>query len=194
MAAFATVRAMRGVMAAVAARRVVALSSVGKTARRGLWLATPRAAAWVSVSHRPLSCVSPLKRELHLSSSVLDSSPDEHPFDAIIHNLSVSELSSLLKQADDTTTHFIDVREPYELDVAHLPRFELYPLSSINSWLPKLARDVQPTEKLVVMCRKGARSHRVARTLVAAGFKNVYNVDGGISAYSEEVDPSVPLY
>jgi molybdopterin/thiamine biosynthesis adenylyltransferase/rhodanese-related sulfurtransferase len=83
----------------------------------------------------------------------------------------------------------LDVREPYEYEVANIGA-RLIPLGELPERLVELDKD----ETLAIHCRTGARSARAVRLLQDAGFQEVYNVKGGIAAWSEEIDPSVPKY
>jgi sulfur-carrier protein adenylyltransferase/sulfurtransferase len=83
----------------------------------------------------------------------------------------------------------LDVREPYEYEVANIGA-RLIPLDELPERLIELDKD----ETFAVHCRTGARSARAVKLLQGAGFENVYNVKGGITAWSEEIDPSVPKY
>ena len=84
----------------------------------------------------------------------------------------------------------IDVREPYEADIARIPGARLIPLGELERAIP----DLDKTREIVVHCRSGMRSARAVRQLQAAGFRNVSNLAGGILRWSDEVDPTVPKY
>ena len=98
------------------------------------------------------------------------------------------ELEQRLARGDDLD--LIDVRERPEWDIGRIRGARLTPLSSFAEALSTLdsARDV------VVYCKVGGRSARVVRQLQAAGFRRVWNLDGGILRWSEDVDPTVPRY
>ncbi|HUL59525.1 MAG TPA: molybdopterin-synthase adenylyltransferase MoeB [Anaeromyxobacteraceae bacterium] len=98
------------------------------------------------------------------------------------------ELEQRLARGDDLD--LIDVREPREWEIGRIEGARLAPLSSFAEALSTLdsARDV------VVYCKVGGRSARVVRQLQAAGFRRVWNLDGGILRWSEDVDPTVPRY
>ena len=83
----------------------------------------------------------------------------------------------------------LDVREPYEYDVANIGA-PLIPLGE----LPERVIELDRSSPLAVHCRSGARSAKAVKLLKDAGFQDVYNVKGGILAWSEEIDPSVPKY
>jgi rhodanese-related sulfurtransferase len=84
----------------------------------------------------------------------------------------------------------LDVRDPAELALARLPRAVHVPMRDIPTRLAEL----DPERPTVVMCHTGMRSRHVAGFLLASGFKRVYNLAGGIDAWSTELDPEVPRY
>ena len=101
--------------------------------------------------------------------------------------VSVTELQQM---RDNHEPHqLIDVREPYEFDIANLGG-ELIPLAQVPDNLDKISRD----QKVIVHCRSGARSGRIVQYLEQQGYTEVYNLKGGILAWSAEIDPSVPQY
>jgi adenylyltransferase/sulfurtransferase len=84
----------------------------------------------------------------------------------------------------------VDVREPVEQQVSQLPGARLIPYGELASRLDELDRQ----EDIVLFCRTGVRSGRALQTLLAAGFRKVKNLRGGINAWSDEVDPTVMKY
>jgi adenylyltransferase/sulfurtransferase len=84
----------------------------------------------------------------------------------------------------------IDVREPHEWQIGHIPQAKLIPLGELPKRLNELDRDVE----LVAHCKSGMRSAKACNILRENGFKNVSNMKGGILAWSDTVDPSVPKY
>ena len=84
----------------------------------------------------------------------------------------------------------IDVREPEEHELARVEGSRLLPLSRFNEW----ASSLNPQAETVVMCHHGIRSAQVCSYLSREGFKKLYNLAGGIDAWSWEVDSSVPRY
>jgi rhodanese-related sulfurtransferase len=84
----------------------------------------------------------------------------------------------------------LDVREHFEIEIAALPAAVHIPMREIPARLAELDRDTP----LVVVCHSGARSRRVAEYLLANGFLQVFNLRGGIDAWSTEIDPHVPRY
>jgi rhodanese-related sulfurtransferase len=97
-----------------------------------------------------------------------------------------------LKQKLDRGDKFVllDVREPYEYQIARIPGALLIPLGE----LPKRLKELDPEADIVAQCRSGSRSQRAVDLLKANGFKHVRNMTGGILAWSDKVDPSVPKY
>jgi sulfur-carrier protein adenylyltransferase/sulfurtransferase len=84
----------------------------------------------------------------------------------------------------------IDVREPFEYEIARIDGAKLIPLAEIGERTEELQRE-QP---IVVHCHSGTRSAQAVRLLQQRGFRNVYNLEGGIDAWSDQIDPSVPKY
>jgi adenylyltransferase/sulfurtransferase len=90
----------------------------------------------------------------------------------------------------DTPPLLIDVREPEEWAIAHLPGAHLIPKGELAERVDEITR----AREVVLYCRSGARSAQAARLLLDLGFNHVRSLDGGINAWSERVDPSVPRY
>jgi sulfur-carrier protein adenylyltransferase/sulfurtransferase len=105
----------------------------------------------------------------------------------------MKEISVLdLKQMRDSGEEFqlIDVREPHEYDICHLGG-ELIPMGQIPQNIDKISRD----KKVVMQCRSGGRSGQVVQYLEKThGFDNLYNLAGGILAWADQVDPTMPKY
>jgi molybdopterin/thiamine biosynthesis adenylyltransferase/rhodanese-related sulfurtransferase len=108
------------------------------------------------------------------------------PYD--VEEITPAELAARLDGGADLD--LIDVREPGEWDVAHLPAARLIPLGQ----LPGMIGTLDPSREVVVMCRSGRRSADAVRRLQKAGFTRVKNLAGGILRWSDDVDPSVPRY
>ena len=98
------------------------------------------------------------------------------------------DLSARLTRGDDID--LIDVREPYEAQIAAIPGARLIPLGSMGAVLDTLDR----SREIIVMCRSGKRSADAAQLLQGAGFARVTNLAGGILRWSDDVDPLVPKY
>jgi rhodanese-related sulfurtransferase len=89
-----------------------------------------------------------------------------------------------------TEVVLLDVREPEEIRLANVAGTLDIPMREIPARLGELATD----KPIVVMCHSGVRSRRVAEYLSASGFSQIFNLAGGIDAWSRELDPSVPRY
>lgn len=98
------------------------------------------------------------------------------------------ELADRIARGD--TPRIIDVREPHEWAIARIPGAELIPLATLGAAQSKL----DPAAEIVIHCHSGVRSLWAARHLREAGFKKVLNLTGGITRWSDEVDPTVPKY
>ena len=84
----------------------------------------------------------------------------------------------------------LDVREPHEFEICRIPGSKLIPLDQLQSRVGELDRD----SHVVAHCRSGVRSAKAVKLLRDAGFPRVENLAGGILAWSDDVDPSVPKY
>ena len=84
----------------------------------------------------------------------------------------------------------LDVREPHEYQICSLPDTVLIPLGD----LPKRVNELNSADDIVVHCKSGIRSAKAVDFLKKTGFRKVKNLKGGILAWSDRVDPSVPKY
>jgi len=101
-------------------------------------------------------------------------------------------VETLKKKLDAKEDIFVlDVREPHEYPIANLGA-PLIPVGSIESRINELAE--HKNDEIIVHCRSGARSQKAAVALKAAGFTNVSNLTGGILAWAEKIDPTMPKY
>ena len=113
---------------------------------------------------------------------------EERMREAGIPQLSATELKVRLDEGDPL--RLIDVREPHEWDICHIEGAELIPLRTLPAELNRL----DSAEDIVVFCRTGQRSSAAVALLQEAGFGKAFNLSGGIHAWSDEVDPSIPKY
>lgn len=102
--------------------------------------------------------------------------------------ISVRELKAKMENRETFT--LIDVREPYEYEIAHIEGSRLIPLGELEARIGELPRE----GTLVLQCHSGGRSEHAVRLLQQAGFENAMSLEGGIDAWSVEVDPGVPRY
>jgi adenylyltransferase/sulfurtransferase len=111
---------------------------------------------------------------------------------AIVDGIPQVTVETLKKKLDAKEDIFVlDVREPHEYPIANLGA-PLIPVGSIESRINELAE--HKNDEIIIHCRSGARSQKAALALKAAGFTNVSNLTGGILAWAEKIDPSMPKY
>jgi adenylyltransferase/sulfurtransferase len=97
-----------------------------------------------------------------------------------------------LKEMIDSGADFqlIDVREPHEYEICNL-KGELIPMNEVPDHIEKISKE----KTVVIHCRSGARSGRICDYLEQTyGFTNLYNLKGGILAWADQIDPSLPKY
>lgn len=102
--------------------------------------------------------------------------------------ITVSELKSMIDRHDKFI--LVDVREPHEYQIGRIPGSRLIPLGEVA----QRANELDTADDIVVHCRSGGRSAKAIQTLQKMGFKRLRNLKGGILAWSDEIDPSVPKY
>ena len=101
---------------------------------------------------------------------------------------SATQLQQQLQQA--TELQLLDVRDDHEYAFAHIPGSVLIPLRQ----LPAKYSDLDPQKHWVVICHHGVRSWHACQFLATVGFDNLYNLQGGIDAWSVACDSSIPRY
>jgi sulfur-carrier protein adenylyltransferase/sulfurtransferase len=105
----------------------------------------------------------------------------------------VPEITPLdLKRMMDEERPFrlVDVREPHEFEICRIPGSVLIPLGDVL----RRMHELDSADEIVVHCRSGQRSARAVELLRKSGFRRIHNLKGGILAWSDQVDPSVPKY
>src|ERR1700742_986378 len=107
--------------------------------------------------------------------------------DLQVPEITPTELKTRLDRGDDL--FILDVREPHEYQIANL-HGHLIPLGE----LPRRVHELDTSREIVAHCRSGKRSAEAVDFLRKAGFRKILNLKGGILAWSDEVDPSVPKY
>ncbi|HWZ60673.1 MAG TPA: molybdopterin-synthase adenylyltransferase MoeB [Gemmatimonadaceae bacterium] len=105
-----------------------------------------------------------------------------------VQTITPREVAAKLAQGEDFD--LIDVREPHEWAIGHIEGARLVPLSTF----PGAIASLDPSREIVLQCKSGGRSAQAAQALINAGFRNVSNLVGGITRWSDEVDPSIPKY
>jgi adenylyltransferase/sulfurtransferase len=110
--------------------------------------------------------------------------PTMHPDEVTVHELK--------RALDDPKLgiQVLDVREPHEYQIAHLEGARLLPLSTLAQQIAKLS----PNQSYYIHCHAGGRSLKAVQFLREHGFKHLKSVKGGITAWSDEIDPTVPKY
>jgi len=93
----------------------------------------------------------------------------------------------------DTNEKFtlLDVLEPWEFETAHMVGVKLMPMGDVPS---RAHQELDPEDRIVVVCHHGVRSMNVTAWLRQQGFEKVQSMRGGIDAWSRRVDGNVPLY
>jgi molybdopterin/thiamine biosynthesis adenylyltransferase/rhodanese-related sulfurtransferase len=102
-------------------------------------------------------------------------------------DITAPELSERMKH---NHLKLLDVREPHELEISALPDAINIPLGTLAARMSEL----DSADEMVIFCKAGTRSTRALELLVSAGFKKVKNLKGGINAWAQEVDQSLPIY
>jgi rhodanese-related sulfurtransferase len=108
----------------------------------------------------------------------------------LIGSVSPTELRQWLDDKSRNAPLILDVREDWEYETCHIAGSRLIPMQEIPSHLGELPR----TSDIVVVCHHGARSLQVATYLAQSGFGHVHNLSGGIAAWADQVDSSMPRY
>jgi rhodanese-related sulfurtransferase len=106
-----------------------------------------------------------------------------------LQEISALELKERIELGRDI--QIIDVREPNEYEIARIPGTKLIPLGQVVSRID----EIDPSKETIVHCKMGGRSAKAIEALKRAGFRGqLINLRGGITAWSNEVDPTVPKY
>ena len=103
-------------------------------------------------------------------------------------DISVRRLEKMRKTGEEHT--LLDIREEEELAISSIDGAVHIPMNTLPENLDQLTKD----HPIVVMCHVGGRSAQVCDWLNSNGFENAVNLEGGISAWSADIDPSVPSY
>jgi sulfur-carrier protein adenylyltransferase/sulfurtransferase len=112
---------------------------------------------------------------------------EEAPAEVTTSEMQVEELKQRLDRGDDL--FILDVREPHEYQICNIGG-HLIPLGD----LPRRVNELDTSKEIVAHCRSGVRSAKAVNFLRQAGFKKVHNLAGGILAWADRVDPSMPKY
>jgi rhodanese-related sulfurtransferase len=104
------------------------------------------------------------------------------------YEISPAQAAALLNEGK---ARLIDVREPWEFETAHIANSVLMPMGDVPA---RAHQELDPDERLVVLCHHGMRSMNVTVWLRNQEFEHAQSLQGGIDAWSAEVDPAVPRY
>jgi adenylyltransferase/sulfurtransferase len=102
--------------------------------------------------------------------------------------ISATEVKQKMDRGDEFV--LIDVREPHEWEICSIPGARLIPKGTV----PSRVHELNSADEFVIHCKSGKRSAEIVDFLRKAGFRKVKNLRGGITAWSDQVDPSVPKY
>ena len=108
----------------------------------------------------------------------------------MIAEIEPSELERWRRDASRQPPLIIDVREPWEFATCRIDGSRSLPIASLPAALDELPRD----RDLVFVCHHGLRSFQVVAWLARAGFTRAMNLRGGVAAWADEVDPTMPRY
>ncbi len=112
--------------------------------------------------------------------------PNDAP---VLEEITATELNELIK--NNPEVQIIDVREPFEVEIASIPNTKLIPLGEVV----KRAKEIDQSRTAIIHCKAGGRSAKAIAALQESGYKGkLLNLKGGITAWSDEVDQSVPKY
>jgi adenylyltransferase/sulfurtransferase len=107
-----------------------------------------------------------------------------------VRQMTPVQLKERLDAGDDLL--ILDVRQPHEWEISNMASVgaKLIPQSEVMDHLDEFDQN----QEIVVQCRSGVRSANVIMIMQQLGFKNLWNLDGGINRWAQEVDPSLPVY
>lgn len=105
-----------------------------------------------------------------------------------IPEITVTELKAKIDKKDKFV--LVDVREPNEFEIGRIPGSKLIPLGEVAT----RANELDTADDIVLHCKMGGRSAKALQVLKSLGFKKLKNLKGGITAWSDQIDPTVPKY
>ncbi len=104
------------------------------------------------------------------------------------YEITAMDASTLLQEGK---AKLIDVREPWEYQTAHVEGSVLIPMGEIPA---RAHQELDPDDRLLILCHHGARSLSVTNWLRQQGFESAQSIAGGIDAWTSRVDPKIPRY
>jgi rhodanese-related sulfurtransferase len=108
----------------------------------------------------------------------------------LIAQLSPRELDAWQRDAAREPPFVLDVREPWEYAICRIEPCLHVPMRSLPAAIDELPRE----RDIVVVCHHGRRSQHVAMWLEHAGFRRIHNLQGGVAAWADDVDPAMQRY
>lgn len=107
-----------------------------------------------------------------------------------MQHVTAPELASWLQEASRENPVLLDVRENWEFETCHIEGARLMPMNTV----PVTVADLEAEQPIVCICHHGVRSMHVATYLEQQGYSQVINLSGGIHAWAQQVDRSMPTY
>ena len=107
-----------------------------------------------------------------------------------MQHISAPELAAWLADPNQAKPVLLDVREPWEFELCRIDGSILMPMESI----PARQTELDPDSPIICICHHGVRSAHVTAFLERNGFDHVINLSGGVHAWAQQVDPSMPMY
>lgn len=107
-----------------------------------------------------------------------------------MQQITAPELAAWLNDQTKISPFLLDVREPAEHQTCHIPGVLLMPMQTV----PLRMQELDPDTVIVCICHHGGRSMQVANFLERNGFAQVINLTGGVHAWAQQVDQSMPTY
>lgn len=105
-----------------------------------------------------------------------------------MQSISVQSLRDRLDREESVS--LLDVRDPWEFEICHIQGAKNIPMPEIPASIEELEQD----QETVVICHHGMRSLQVAGLLESLGFRQVFNLEGGMDAWASCIDTSMPRY
>ena len=113
---------------------------------------------------------------------------EEHVPETKVPEITAPEVKKMMDERKPFV--LVDVREPHEFQICRIPGSTLIPLGDV----PKRMHELSSADEIVVHCRSGIRSAQAVELLMKAGFRKIHNLKGGVLAWADQVDPTMPKY
>ena len=113
---------------------------------------------------------------------------EEHVPETKVPEITAPEVKKMMDERKPFV--LVDVREPHEFQICRIPGSTLIPLGDV----PKRMHELNSADEIVVHCRSGMRSAQAVDLLMKAGFRKIHNLKGGVLAWADQVDPTMPKY